>query len=219
MARFRLRRCAARNEVSGMGTDADNIIDLYNRHANAWVGARLREAPFYERGWLDKFCGLFGAKGSVLDMGCGAGEPIATYLVKQGYSVTGVDASKAMIALFQQRLPDQDALVADMRMLSLKRVFSGILAWDSFFHLNHDDQRRMFPIFRSHAAPRAALMFTTGSVHGEAIGQLEGEPLYHASLDATEYRQLLDSHGFDVVANVPEDQSCGGRTVWLAQRR
>jgi SAM-dependent methyltransferase len=202
-----------------MGTDADNIVDLYNRHAKAWVRARLREPQFYERGWLEKFCDLICDGGRVLDIGCATGEPMASYLVKHGYMVTGVDYSRAMIALFRERLPDQEALVADMRMLSLQRVFPGILAWDSFFHLNHDDQRRMFPIFRAHAAPRAALMFTSGPAHGEAIGQLEGEPLYHASLDPTEYKQLLDSHRFDVVATVPEDQSCGGRTVWLAQLR
>jgi cyclopropane fatty-acyl-phospholipid synthase-like methyltransferase len=202
-----------------MDTDADHIVDLYNRHAKAWVSARLRGAQLYERGWLEKFCDLICAGGSVLDIGCAAGEPMATYLVKRGYSVTGVDSSRAMIALFRERLPDQEALVEDMRMLSLQRVFTGILAWDSFFHLNHDDQRRMFPIFRAHAAPRAALMFTSGPAHGEAIGQLEGEPLYHASLDPTEYKQLLDSHCFDIVATVLEDPSCGGRTVWLAQLR
>jgi SAM-dependent methyltransferase len=202
-----------------MDTEAYNIVDLYNRHANAWAGARLREAHLCERGWLEKFCGLICAGGSVLDIGCATGEPMATYLVKHGYSVTGIDSSRAMIELFRERLPDQEALVAEMRTLSLKRVFPGILAWDSFFHLNHDDQRRMFPIFRTHAVPRAALMFTSGAAYGEAIGQLEGEPLYHASLDPTEYKQLLDSQGFDVVATVPEDQSCGGRTVWLAQLR
>jgi len=199
-----------------MGTDADNIVDLYERHANAWVGARLREGRVYERGWLENFCGLISAGGSVLDMGCGAGEPIATYLVERGYTVTGVDSSTAMI---QARLPGQEALVSDMRILSLECTFHGILAWDSFFHLNHEDQKRMFPIFRAHAAPRAALMFTSGTAHGEAIGRLEGEPLYHASLDAAEYRQLLDSQGFNVVATVAEDETCGGRTVWLAQLR
>jgi hypothetical protein len=75
----------------------------------------------------------------------------------------------------------------------------------------------MFPIFRAHAAPRAALMFTSGTSRGEAIGQLEGEPLYHASLAPAEYTDLLTSQGFDVVAHVQEDQNCGGRTVWLAQ--
>jgi cyclopropane fatty-acyl-phospholipid synthase-like methyltransferase len=73
-----------------MGNHADNIIDLYNRHANAWVGARLREAHLYECGWLEKFCDLICAGGSVLDIGCAAGEPMATYLVKHGHSVTGV---------------------------------------------------------------------------------------------------------------------------------
>ena len=202
-----------------MGTAADQIIDLYNRHANAWVDARLREAHLYERGWMDKFCRLVRAGGSVLDIGCGAGEPVAAHLVRQGHSVTGVDSSTAMIALFKANLPGQKTLVADMRSLSLKHVFSGILAWDSFFHLKHDDQRRMFPIFRAHAAPSAALMFTSGPSHGEAVGQLEGEPLYHASLDPAEYRQLLNAQGFDVVATMSNDQSCGGRTIWLAQLR
>jgi SAM-dependent methyltransferase len=203
----------------GVRTEADNVVDLYERHASAWVGARLSEACLYERGWLECFCGLIATGGSVLDVGCGPGEPMARHLVQRGYAVTGVDSSAAMIAMFRARLPDQKALVSDMRTLSLERTFNGILAWDSFFHLNHDDQRRMLPIFRAHAAPRAALMFTSGPNHGEVIGRLEGEPLYHASLDAAEYRQLLDGQGFDVIGAIAEDKTCGGRTVWLAQLR
>lgn len=202
-----------------MGTGADEIIDLYNRHAEAWASARSREALFYEREWFNRFCKLARAGGSVLDLGCGSGAPLAAHLVKRGYSVTGVDSSSVMISLFQNHLPGQQAFVADMRRLALKCVFSGILAWDSFFHLNHDDQRRMFPIFQAHAAPRAALMFTSGPAYGEVIGQLEGEPLYHASLNPDEYEVLLDRYGFDVVATTANDQSCRGRTVWLAQLR
>ena len=100
-----------------MGTDADNVIDLYDRHADAWVGARLRQPELYERGWLERFCDVICAEGSVLDLGCAAGEPMATYLVTHGYSVTGVDSSGAMIALFRQRLPHQEAIRADMRTL------------------------------------------------------------------------------------------------------
>jgi SAM-dependent methyltransferase len=200
-----------------MSIDAERIIDLYERHAAAWVSARLRERDLYERGWLDRFRALIPLGGSILDIGCGAGDPIARYLSERGYAVTGVDSSPAMIAMFRARLPDQQAVVSDMRTLSLERVFLGILAWDSLFHLNHEDQRRMFPIFRAHAAQRAALIFTSGPAHGEAIGRLEGEPLYHASLDAAEYRKLLDAEGFAVVATIAEDPTCGGRTVWLAQ--
>jgi len=84
-----------------------------------------------------------------------------------------------------------------MRTLSLGRKFNGVLAWDSFFHLCPEDQRLMFPIFRTHAAPRAALMFTSGPAYGVAMGTYRGEPLYHASLDGQEYRGLLDANGIN----------------------
>lgn len=202
-----------------MNIPAERIIGIYERHAGAWVGARLREGSLYERAWLDRFCGSIPQSSSVLDLGCGAGAPIAKYPNELGYSITGVDSSPAMVSMFQSHLPREQAFVADMRELSLDQVFHGILAWDSFFHLTHDDQRRMFPIFRAHAAPRAALMFTSGPAHGEVVGRLEGEPLYHASLAAAEYTELLDGEGFDIVSTLSEDQTCGGRTVWLAQLR
>jgi SAM-dependent methyltransferase len=195
----------------------DHIIELYEKHAETWVQARLRERSFPEKSWLDRFCALVPSPASILDCGCGAGEPIATYLTVQRYSVTGVDSSKTMVRMFRDRLPNQRALVQDMRKLSLAETFEGILAWDSFFHLNHDDQRQMFPIFRAHAKSGTALMFTSGSSHGESIGVFEGEPLYHASLDSAEYRTLLEDHGFHVTENIDEDQNCGGRTIWLAQ--
>jgi len=197
--------------------ESENIIALYERHAGAWVQARLLESTLYEKPWLDRFCALLPEAGRVLDCGCGAGEPIARYLNQLGYALTGVDSSFAMVQMFQARLPEQRAVVADMRALYLPETFHGIVAWDSFFHLHHDDQRKMFRTFRNHAAPGAALMFTSGPSHGEIVGQLEGEPLYHASLDAAEYHQLLEEQGFVVVGHQAEDQSCFGRTVWLAQ--
>ena len=74
----------------------------------------------------------------------------------------------------------------------------------------------MFPVFRAHAAPGAALMFTSGPRVGEAIGACGGEALFHGSLDGAEYRALLAAEGFAVVAQRNEDPGCGGRTVWLA---
>ena len=142
---------------------------------------------------------------------------MAEYLIAAGHPVVGIDSSPVMIDACRERFATQEWIVADMRALSLQRKFFGVLAWDSFFHLSHDDQRNMFAVFRAHAAPNAALMFTSGPAHGEAIGLFAGEPLYHASLDGAEYRSLLDRNGFRVVSHVVEDAGCGGHTVWLAQ--
>jgi SAM-dependent methyltransferase len=195
---------------------AERIIDLYDRHAQNWAtdrGNRLFETP-----WLERFLALVPDGTEILDIGCGSAEPIARFFIGRGYRVTGVDSSPGMIETCRRHFPDQDWIVADMRNLSLGRTFSFILAWDSFFHLLPQVQRLMFPIFRQHAAANAALMFTSGPSHGEAIGSFRGEPLYHASLDPAEYRSLLERHGFSVKSHVVADPSCGFHTIWLAQR-
>lgn len=199
-----------------MDTDAANIIALYDRHAEAWAMAR-GEALVIERAWLDRFLALLPAGGRVLDLGCGPGVPIARYLAAAGLMVTAVDSSPRMIGMCRNNVPAAECLVADMRGLVLGRRFDGILAWDSFFHLTQAGQEAMFPVFRRHAAPGAALLFTSGPAEGEAIGEFGGERLYHASLDPEAYRALLAVHGFAVVAQRSEDPECGGHTVWLAR--
>jgi SAM-dependent methyltransferase len=200
-----------------MARDAERIVDLYDRYAAVWDQDRAKN--LFEKPWLDRFLALLPAGGSILDIGCGSAEPIARYFFAAGYAVTGADSSPAMIAICKRRFPSHGWVVADMRTLVLDRRFDGVLAWDSFFHLSRDDQRRMFPIFRAHAAPKAALMFTSGPREGEAIGHYRGEPLYHASLDEAEYRALLDEFGFEVISYLAEDPACGGHTIWLARLR
>jgi SAM-dependent methyltransferase len=200
-----------------MKAHADAIIDLYERHACRYIDDRTR-VPSNESVWLERFSAFLPTKGTVLDIGCGSGEPVARYLIDRGFEVEGVDTSPTLIAHCRERLPHQAWHVADMRSLDLGRTFHGILAWDSFFHLAHDDQRQMFSIFAQHAAAGAVLMFTSGAEHGEAIGSYRGEPLYHASLAPAEYRQSLNSHGWRVEADVVEAPDCGGHTVWLACR-
>jgi SAM-dependent methyltransferase len=199
-----------------MSDDAGRIAGLYQRHAEAYD--RLRGRSLFERAWLDRFLELVPQPRRVLDLGCGMGEPIAQYLIGQGCAVTGVDSAPQLISLGRTRFPNAAFHVADMRALKLDQTFQGILAWDSFFHLTEDDQRRMFPVFRAHAAAGAVLMFTSGPSAGEAIGTFEGEPLYHASLDPEEYRALLGESAFEEIAFVPNDPVCGGHTIWLARR-
>lgn len=105
------------------------IIDLYRRHAAAWTTSR--GTALSERAWLEVDMPQQGAV--VLDIGCGSGIPIARYLTDKGHPVTGVDSSPEMIALFRTNFPQQNANVADMRLLKLDQRYGGLIAWDSFF--------------------------------------------------------------------------------------
>jgi 2-polyprenyl-3-methyl-5-hydroxy-6-metoxy-1,4-benzoquinol methylase len=200
--------------VSG---DSERIVGIYQRHAAVWD--RLRSpGSLFERPWLDRFLALLAPGASILDVGCGAGLPISGYMIGKGFAVTGIDSSGPLIDLCRRRFPDREWVVADMRTLDLGRRFDGIVAWDSFFHLSPEDQLGMFAAFARHAGPRCALMFTSGPQHGSVLGEFEGEPLYHGSLDPDEYRALLEGIGFAVVDYVAEDPTCVEHTIWLAQR-
>jgi len=156
--------------------------------------------------------------GTVLDLGCGSGAPVAQFMAANGLKIAGIDSSRTLISLCRQRLPDHDWQLGDMRTARLGQEFDGILAWDSLFHLTPDGQRGMFDVFARHAARSAVLMFNTGPDGGEEVGDYQGEPLYHASLNHDEYLALLGNIGFEVVAHAREDwKTAGGRTVWLTR--
>jgi SAM-dependent methyltransferase len=197
---------------------AHRIIGHYERHALSWDADR-RAADWIDKSFIERFLSFLPQSATVLDLGCGGGAPVALHMVARGFRVTGVDSSPTLISLCRTRMPDQEWIVGDMRSLALGRRFDGILAWDSFFHLQHDDQRMMFRIFAMHAAPTAILMFNAGFGHGEAVGSYRGDPLYHASLDASEYEALLADFGFKLIVHSINDPAKGGRIFWLARRR
>lgn len=196
---------------------ANRIVDHYERHALSWDADR-RASGWVDKSFIERFLGFLPRGATVLDLGCGGGSPVALHMEARGFRVIGVDSSPTLISLCRTRMPDQEWIVGDMRSLALGRRFDGVLAWDSFFHLGHEDQRTMFGIFAAHAAPAAILMFNAGFGHGEAVGSYRGDPLYHASLDASEYEALLAQFGFELIEHSINDPAKGGRIFWLARK-
>src|SRR5690606_16926928 len=164
----------------------------------------------------DRFRALLPPGGRILDVGCGAGEPIAAYLAQAGHPVTGVDFAAPMLAIARRRLPRGDWRCADMRTLALSERFAGVVGWDSFFHLTADEQRGTLPRLAAHLAPGGALLLTVGPHAGEVTGRVGGDRVYHASLSPAEYERILAGLGLAIVRFVPEDPACGGRSVLLA---
>ena len=188
--------------------------ETYEIHARAYDQQRTK--VFFEKYWLDRFITSLPAGGSVLDIGCGAGVPIAQYLLDQGFKLTGVDSSPTMIDISRTRFPEGEWVVKDMRELSLSQIFDGIVGWDSFFHLNQDEQRSTLDLFCQHLNPDGALLLTIGDEAGEVLGVVNGQRVYHSSLDPNEYEQILLAAGFAEVTIALRDEKCGEHSVLLA---
>ena len=61
-------------------------------------------------------------------------------------------------------------------------------------------------------------MLTVGHEAGEVLGTVEGEQVYHSSLDPEEYRQILYSAGFTNIEIELQDEDCGFHTILLARQ-
>jgi SAM-dependent methyltransferase len=191
--------------------------DVYRRRAAEWDSTRSR--ALFEKPWLDRLLEGLPPDSAVLDLGCGAGEPIAAYLLGRGMQVTGVDSAGEMLAIARTRFPSAQWLAGDMRRLDLGRQFEAVVAWDSFFHLTPDEQRAVLPRLAAHLKPGGRLLLTVGPAAGEPVGSVAGEPVYHASLSPDAYADALAACAMPMVAFVPEDPACAGHTVLLARKR
>ncbi len=196
--------------------EARHCKDSYNRVAERYDATRDRS--LFEKAWLDRALADVSPGGAVLDLGCGAGEPIGRYLCTQGYALTGCDFSPAMLALFAACCPTAQVVEADMRQLDLRQRFEAIIGWGSVFHLTQAEQRAALPRIAAHLAPGGRVLLTVGHRAGETTGMAGGERVFHASLAPESYRAILRDSGCETEAFVPEDPQARGHTMLLARK-
>ncbi len=127
-------------------------------------------------------------------------------------------ASEKIIDLCKQRFPNAKWLLADMRTINLQEKFHAVIAWHSFFHLPHDDQRSTLKLLTSMVEKNGLLIFTSGEEYGEVWSDNGGHDLYHASLSSAEYTEILSSCHFEILVHKVRDPGCGEATVWIAKR-
>ena len=187
----------------------------YQRVSTIWPSLR-RDAG--ETPWLKRFASHLPTSGRVLDLGCGSGEPVAGWLLQNGFAVTGVDVALGMIAHAQAAHPKGEWFVADMRDLPDLGRFDGVLSWDGSFHLSREEQKRALPRFAELLRAGGTMMLTVGPDDGEVTGTVGEETVYHSSLSRDEYMSLLEPL-FATVLHEPFDADPNGRHILLATGR
>lgn len=138
-------------------------------------------------------------RGRILDIGCGGGVPIASYLQTQGFTITGIDISGEMIELARENLGTGSALFqTDIVDYESSDEFDGIVAWDSLFHVPHASQRAVFQKICGLLAKGGWFLFTHVGADGEFEYQMMGKPFYYAGLAPDVLRSWLVEVGFKI---------------------
>ena len=118
----------------------------------------------------------------ILELGCGTGRLVVP-LAREGYSVTGVDLSDAMIDRARAKVAEQDLcdratlVVQDLRRLELEERFAlAYAAINSFMHLTtSDDQLTALVRFRQHLKPGGLLVLDLFNPDPGRLADSDGE--------------------------------------------
>lgn len=162
-----------------------SLGEIYDRFAATYDANR---GLFDMSDVFDAFYARLPAKqGRVLDLGCGAGEPFSRMFIDRGWTVTGVDFSRGMLALAARYVPEMRAIYADMREVAFKpEQFEAITAIYSLFHVPSREHVAMFDKFHRWLSPEGKALFTyatreyTGSDEFDGFREFMGERLYYS---------------------------------------
>ncbi|MEF2553277.1 methyltransferase domain-containing protein [Aurantimonas sp. A2-1-M11] len=199
-----------------MAAEKHPAVAGYDRIADRFEEARRL------KGWEPPFFAALadelGPGARLLDCGCGTGHAGLAHLVAAGVAITGLDGSAAMLAHFQKNYPQLPTVLGDMRTHVPAELFEAIVAWDSFFHLDHTDQAAMLGRFATWLRPGGLLLFTSGPSHSAIRNTMFDEPFAYASYSDAGYRVLLAEAGFTVRLATFDEPQGQIHKVWMAQK-
>lgn len=146
--------------------------------------------------------------GSLLDLGCGAGEPVASYFIKNGWHVTGVDFSEKMLELSTKYAPEMDGIKNDIREVDFQRSqFDTVTATYSLFHIPAEDHPHLFKKIYGWLKPGGRFLFTyatkeyTGEERFNGFKKFIDTELFYSHVTPDELFSDLSKIGFEIVSS------------------
>lgn len=164
-----------------------------------------------------------GAK--VLDLGCGAGDPIAKHIVEKGYRVVGVDQSKAMLEIARREVPEAEFIHADMVEIEFKELFAAAVVWDSAFHVERKYHSALYRKLSDALEINGRLLLSVGgSDADDGAGQkgftseMFGQTFFYSGYDPKVARGLIEAAGFEIELWEVDDPSSRGHIAVIARK-
>ena len=159
--------------------------------------------------------------GKLLDLGCGAGEPVARYFTDHNWSVVGVDFSERMIELASKYVPEMQTMHADISEVDFEsNQFDAIIASYSLFHISVDKHTDVFKRFHKWLCPNGKALFTyateeyTGRKSFDGYKNFMGQELYYSHKAPDELYVDLEDIGFNI--DSIDYRNIGGETfLWV----
>lgn len=141
-----------------------------------------------------EMCGDIEIRRNALDIGCGAGGRMIRVLEDHSFQVTGLDWSKQMLKIAQERHPNGSWLQGNIVTWDTSELFDLIIAWDSVFHVSLKNQESVIAKMCRLLKPQGMLIFTIGDDVGEHVSEWHDRMFYYSSLGIERNIELLHNY-------------------------
>jgi SAM-dependent methyltransferase len=172
--------------------------------------------------WLDQLIARLPTGVRVLDLGCGAGLPVARDLRDRGFVVTGIDGSRRQIELARGNVPGATFIQADMTSAEFAAAsFGAVTAFYSITHIPRDLHSELFQHIASWLQPGGILLASLGAEAApDWTGEWLGTEMFFSQHDATTNLGLIQEAGLvveraEIVAQDNED----AKFLWVIARK
>jgi cyclopropane fatty-acyl-phospholipid synthase-like methyltransferase len=189
----------------------------YDKIAERFAAARK---PWLEERYLPALIEGLTPGEHVLDLGCGAGLPIASRLSAAGLRVIGVDSSIQMLRLARRNVPAAVLLLADMTEVELvDGSFAAIVAWDSLFHVDRRYHRAMYGKFARWLRPGGRVLFTSGGSGDDGFtSSMFGEEFFYSGYTPDDVASYLRAAGLIILRRELDEPRDKGHVSFVAEK-
>ncbi|OGD08976.1 hypothetical protein A2397_05780 [Candidatus Amesbacteria bacterium RIFOXYB1_FULL_44_23] len=155
---------------------------------------------FKNEKYLEKLVNVLPQGSTVLDIGCGAGKPIDSYLVLKGMKVSGIDISEAQIELAKQSVPEAHYEVRDMSELKDSEFqVDAMVSFYAIFHTPREKHLELIKKFKSFLKPNGYLLITMGASEWEGKeDNFCGSEMYWSHYGAEKNIEITKNAGFEI---------------------
>ena len=172
--------------------------------------------------WLAELRARVPAGGSVLDLGCGCGVPVARSLAAAGYQVTGVDISDVQIERARRLVPAGTFIRADASTVAFPAAsFDAVVCLYALVHMPLAAQPGLLQRAAGWLRPGGWLLTVTGlrAWTGTEDNWLGGPAtMWWSHAGADSYRAWLEQAGLRVTAQELVPGGDGGHALFWARR-
>jgi ubiquinone/menaquinone biosynthesis C-methylase UbiE len=149
---------------------------------------------------LQEFSSLLPKNAKVIDVGCGAGVPVAKFLVESGFKVVGIDFSEKMLRLAGKNVPQATFIKKDMTRLDFADdSFDGLTAFYSIIHVPREKHSRLFKDFSRILKPNGIMLVTMGPDEWEATETYYGIQMFWSQYSPQKSLQLVKDANFEII--------------------